>query len=114
MANSKGEVIVPFNFSNFNSLYTCEYFGSSVSSKGLFRRDDPLLHPLPILTLQLGAVIITSSILQILLKPFKQPRFVSHMLVSSSISILHFLVFGRSNVAKIENYSIQNDVKSKS
>ncbi|CAL5397364.1 unnamed protein product [Camellia sinensis] len=53
---------------------------SKVSSKGLFRRDDPLLHPLPILTLQLGAVIITSSIFQILLKPFKQPRFVSHML----------------------------------
>ncbi|GFZ02938.1 hypothetical protein Acr_15g0015460 [Actinidia rufa] len=81
MANGSSEgVLPPYNLSYFNMVYTCEYMGASVCSKGFFRADHPLMHPLPLLMFELGIVLLVNAIIQILLRPFKQPRFVSDML----------------------------------
>ncbi|PSS10155.1 Cation/H(+) antiporter like [Actinidia chinensis var. chinensis] len=81
MANGSSEGgLPPFNLSYFNMVYTCEYMGASVCSKGFFRADHPLMHPLPLLLFELGIVLLVNAVIQILLRPFKQPRFVSDML----------------------------------
>lgn len=87
MANNGSQPVkVPFNMTIFSLPFTCEYMGASVRSKGLFRTDNPLKYPLPLLMLQLGTVIIISTAFQRLLRPLKQPRFVSDMLVIYDLS----------------------------
>ncbi|XP_028066348.1 cation/H(+) antiporter 14-like, partial [Camellia sinensis] len=79
MSTNDGKPVVLFNLTQF-APQTCEYFGLSVSSKGLFHNDDPFDHPLPILLLELGSAILMMAILRRILKPLHQPRFIAEML----------------------------------
>lgn len=52
-----------------------------ISSNGLWTGDNPLAFSLPLLCLQLTLVVFTSKLVYFLLKPLKQPRIVSDIIV---------------------------------
>lgn len=85
---------VPFNLTVFMVSHACEYVGSAVTSKGVFRKGDPLHQPLPFLLLLRGVAILLSAIMRRLLRPLKQPRFVADMLTGSILGPTLFRLSG--------------------
>ncbi|CAH9129287.1 unnamed protein product [Cuscuta epithymum] len=82
----------------------CNSFGE-ISSKGLFYEDNPLIHPLPSLLLQLSLISIITRVMQILLKPFGQPLIVSQILGGV---ILGSSVLGRNGAFLTEVFPIKD------
>lgn len=78
--NGPVEVELPFIVSAFMVPQSCEYFYAKITSTGLFTKDNPLRHPIPLLMLQISSALLVSSLFHRLLRPLKQPRFVSDML----------------------------------
>lgn len=55
--------------------------GNAVTSNGIWSGSSPLAFSLPLLSVQLLLVVAVTRILHFLLKPFKQPRIVSEIMV---------------------------------
>ncbi|XAR56132.1 hypothetical protein NMG60_11036483 [Bertholletia excelsa] len=88
--------IVPFNYSVFIN-FECEYLGSAVTSKGLFRNGNPLHSPLPFTMLCIGVTILLLAIIKRLLKPLGQPRFVAEMLTGMLLGPSMFKLIGKED-----------------
>ncbi|XAR48912.1 hypothetical protein NMG60_11031899 [Bertholletia excelsa] len=88
--------IVPFNFTAFIT-FECEYYGSEVTSKGVFRNENPLLVPLPFTMFSVGVTILLLAIIKQLLKPFRQPRFVAEMLTGILLGPSLFKLIGKED-----------------
>ncbi|KAH7857724.1 hypothetical protein Vadar_015885 [Vaccinium darrowii] len=96
--NAPEGVVLPFTQTFFSFLtFSCEYFGSAVTSKGIFRNDNPMHHPVPFLFVQLGIAIILTAILRVLLRPLKQPRFVAEILAGIMLGPSMFHLFGKAD-----------------
>lgn len=64
------------------------YAPTMITTNGIWQGDNPLDYSLPLFVLQLTLVVVTTRILVYILKPFRQPRVISEILVSE---VLHFL-----------------------
>ncbi|KAH7858878.1 hypothetical protein Vadar_028967 [Vaccinium darrowii] len=94
--NAPEGVVLPFTQKFGIITFSCEYFGSAVTSKGIFRNGNPMHHPVPCLFVQLGTAIILTAILRVLLRPLKQPRFVAEILAGIMLGPSMFHLFGKA------------------
>lgn len=58
------------------------YAPTMITTHGIWQGDNPLDYSLPLFILQLTLVVVTTRILVFILKPFRQPRVISEILVS--------------------------------
>lgn len=65
------------------------YAPRMITSKGAWMGDNPLKFSVPLFLLQLIVIISTSRLLHILLKPFRQPRAISEILVCTNNTHTH-------------------------
>lgn len=70
-----------------DSTVVC-YAPTLITTNGIWQGDNPLNYSLPLFILQLTLVVVTTRILVFILKPLRQPRVISEILVS--ISLLTF------------------------
>lgn len=61
------------------------YAPTMITTNGVWQGDNPLDYSLPLFILQLTLVVVTTRLLVFLLKPFRQPRVISEILVSSFV-----------------------------
>lgn len=61
-----------------------------ITTNGIWQGDNPLDYSLPLFILQLTLVVVTTRIFVLLLKPFRQPRVISEILVTIIISNFFF------------------------
>lgn len=73
-----------------------------ITTNGIWQGDNPLDYSLPLFILQLTLVVVTTRIFVLLLKPFRQPRVISEILVTIIISNVFF--FYAFNVNLSINY----------
>lgn len=59
-----------------------------ITTHGIWQGDNPLDYSLPLFLLQLILVVVTTRVLVFLLKPFRQPRVISEILVSFVVALL--------------------------
>lgn len=64
------------------------YAPAMITTNGIWQGDNPLDYSLPLFILQLTLVVVTTRIFVYILKPFRQPRVVSEILVSVNNFIL--------------------------
>lgn len=57
------------------------YAPTMITTNGIWQGDNPLDYSLPLFILQLTMVVVTTRILVLILKPFRQPRVISEILV---------------------------------
>lgn len=57
------------------------YVPTMITTNGIWQGDNPLDYSLPLFILQLTMVVVTTRILVIILKPFRQPRVISEIMV---------------------------------
>ncbi|XP_057467451.1 cation/H(+) antiporter 15-like [Actinidia eriantha] len=88
---------LPFNLSVFNMVFSCEEFGKAVTSKGVFRNDNPLRRPVSFFLSQLGFAVLLTALFRLLLKPLKQPRFVAEMLAGIMMGPSVLQLFGKED-----------------
>lgn len=65
------------------------YSPNMITTNGVWQGDNPLDYSLPLFILQLTLVVVTTRLLVLVLKPFRQPRVISEIIVSLSINNLH-------------------------
>lgn len=58
------------------------YAPTMITTNGIWQGDNPLDYSLPLFILQLTLVVITTRLLVFALKPLRQPRVISEILVS--------------------------------
>jgi hypothetical protein len=63
-----------------NDTIVC-YAPTMITTNGIWQGDNPLDYSLPLFILQLTLVVVTTRALVFLLKPFRQPRVISEILV---------------------------------
>ncbi|KAH7856614.1 hypothetical protein Vadar_003551 [Vaccinium darrowii] len=99
MSNNAPEaVVLPLNQTLEGYInFSCEYFGSAVTSRGIFQNGNPMRHPVPFLFVQLGIAIILTAILRVLLRPLKQTRFVAEILAGIMLGPSMFHLFGKAD-----------------
>lgn len=68
-----------------NTTIVC-YAPTMITTNGIWQGDNPLDYSLPLFILQLTLVVVTTRIFVLLLKPFRQPRVISEILVTIIIS----------------------------
>ncbi|XP_057485194.1 cation/H(+) antiporter 15-like [Actinidia eriantha] len=90
--------MLPFNFSVFGMPFSCDKFGNSVTSKGVFLNDNPLLRPVSYFLSQLGVAVLLTALFRRLLKPLKQPRFVAEMLAGIMMSPSMLQLIGKEDL----------------
>lgn len=73
----------PYN--ETNNTVVC-YAPSMITTNGIWQGDNPLDYSLPLFILQLTMVIVTTRVLVFLLKPLRQPRVISEVLVRLSLN----------------------------
>lgn len=78
-------VSIDFNFVYPPALISCGNY-RPIPTLGFFFGDNPLKNPFTLLLLEVSFIILTTRVLRFLLKPLKQPRIVSEVIVSSSSS----------------------------
>ena len=61
------------------------YAPTMITTNGIWQGDNPLDFSLPLFVLQLTLVVVTTRILVFLLKPIRQPRVVSEILVRTYV-----------------------------
>ena len=59
------------------------YAPTMITTNGIWQGDNPLDYSLPLFILQLTLVVVATRIFVFILKPFRQPRVISEVLVSS-------------------------------
>ncbi|KAK7387275.1 hypothetical protein VNO78_27946 [Psophocarpus tetragonolobus] len=64
----------------FGGYFICHSAYNQINSKGIWFGDDPLLFSLPLFLLQLFLMFVSTRFFYLILKPFGQPSFVSHIL----------------------------------
>lgn len=62
------------------------YAPNMITTNGVWQGDNPLDYSLPLFILQLTLVVVTTRALVFVLKPFRQPRVISEIVVSNSSS----------------------------
>lgn len=75
-----------------------------ITTNGIWQGDNPLDYSLPLFILQLTLVVVTTRIFVLLLKPFRQPRVISEILVTIIISNFFFNALYFINVNLSINY----------
>lgn len=80
-----GNESIDFNFVYPPALISCGNY-RPIPTLGFFLGDNPLKNPFTLLLLEVSFIILTTRVLRFLLKPLKQPRIVSEVIVSSSSS----------------------------
>ncbi|KAL0884551.1 hypothetical protein Bca101_008532 [Brassica carinata] len=83
-STQRGKVHGPFFLENL----VCQT-NHMLTSRGVFLGSDPLKYAMPLLLLQMAAIIITSRILFRLLKPLKQGMISAQVLSSSPSKLNH-------------------------
>lgn len=63
------------------------YAPTMITTNGVWQGDNPLDYSLPLFILQLTMVVVTTRMLVFMLKPLRQPRVISEILVSLSLSL---------------------------
>lgn len=63
------------------------YAPTMITTNGIWQGDNPLDYSLPLFILQLTMVVVITRILVFILKPFRQPRVISEILVSILFSV---------------------------
>lgn len=63
-----------------------------ITTEGIWNNDDPLKYSLPLFILQLMLIVIVTRLFVFILKPLRQPRVISEMLVSDPFNY-HILIF---------------------
>lgn len=58
------------------------YAPTMITTNGIWQGDNPLDYSLPLFILQLTMIVLMTRILVFVLKPFRQPRVISEILVS--------------------------------
>lgn len=69
------------------------YAPTMITTNGIWQGDNPLDYSLPLFILQLTMIVVITRILVYLLKPFRQPRVISEVLVSSCLFLLPSFFF---------------------
>jgi hypothetical protein len=59
----------------------------AVTSNGVWQGDNPIHFSLPLLIVQITLVIVDTTALGLLVKPFHQPRVIAEIIVSSSLHL---------------------------
>lgn len=59
------------------------YAPTMITTNGVWQGDNPLDYSLPLFILQLTMVVVTTRLLVFVLKPFRQPRVISEIMVRS-------------------------------
>lgn len=86
-----------------NTTIVC-YAPTMITTNGIWQGDNPLDYSLPLFILQLTLVVVTTRIFVLLLKPFRQPRVISEILVTIIISNFFFNALYFINVNLSINY----------
>lgn len=63
------------------------YAPTMITTNGVWQGDNPLDYSLPLFILQLTLVVVTTRLLVFVLKPFRQPRVISEIMVRETIFI---------------------------
>lgn len=58
------------------------YVPTMITTNGIWQGDNPLDYSLPLFILQLTLVVVITRVMVYILKPLKQPRVISEILVS--------------------------------
>lgn len=74
-------------------LVSCRNMVNKNPSFGVFYGENPLKAPFPLLLLEMSLVIVISRLVRLLLKPLKQPRVVSDVIVSLFLSLPFFFLY---------------------
>lgn len=67
------------------------YAPNMITTNGIWQGDNPLDYSLPLFILQLTLVVVTTRVLVFVLKPFRQPRVISEIIVSEPFNHIHAL-----------------------
>jgi hypothetical protein len=64
------------------------YAPTMITTNGVWQGDNPLDYSLPLFILQLTLIVVATRVLVFLLKPFRQPRVISEILVRAYVFLL--------------------------
>ena len=73
------------------------YAPTMITTNGVWQGDNPLDYSLPLFILQLTLIVVSTRVLVFLLKPFRQPRVISEILVRLFVYL--FVIFLIFNIA---------------
>jgi hypothetical protein len=83
------------------------YAPTMITTNGVWQGDNPLDYSLPLFILQLTLIVVATRVLVFLLKPFRQPRVISEILVRTYVFLLSrvsnifiYLVFSMISMLK--------------
>jgi len=90
------------------------YAPSMITTNGVWQGDNPLDFSLPLFVLQLTLVVVVTRFFVFILKPFRQPRVISEILVSNHKFSIFFIRGGKvfltqNQLAKSEIIHITSD-----
>ena len=80
-----GDVVSSVN--KTDDLIVC-YSPTMITTNGIWQGDNPLDYSLPLFILQLTLVVVITRLLVFLLKPLRQPRVISEILVRMYMHVL--------------------------
>lgn len=86
---------IPMTLSKEGQIVCLQIYRSH--SFGIFNGDNPLEYSVPIMLLQLSVLMVITRTLRFILKPLRQPRVVSEILVSSYLSS-YMYIFSNSSM----------------
>jgi hypothetical protein len=73
------------------------YAPTMITTNGVWQGDNPLDYSLPLFILQLTLIVVSTRVLVFLLKPFRQPRVISEILVRLFVYL--FIIYLIFNIA---------------
>lgn len=71
------------------------YSPTMITTNGIWQGDNPLDYSLPLFILQLTLVVVTTRLLVFILKPLRQPRVISEILVCIMYACIMYLIIRR-------------------
>lgn len=80
------------------------YSPTMITTNGIWQGDNPLDYSLPLFILQLTLVVVITRLLVFLLKPLRQPRVISEILVRTMYACILSLII-TVRIALIKLYS---------
>lgn len=72
---------IDYHWRNSSTTPIVCYTASISSALGVWDGDNPLNHTIPLFILQLLVIVISTRIVAIIIHPFRQPRYISEIVV---------------------------------
>ncbi|RZC76127.1 hypothetical protein C5167_002660 [Papaver somniferum] len=96
MDNVGNRSVILYNGTALDYTLVC-YEANRITQSGVWKGDNPLEYAVPLFILQLVLVVLTTRLVDVLLKPFGQPRVVAN--------ILGGIILGPSGLGRIDKYA---------